>query len=315
VAARLHKLGLHQARQFMKMPRSSLRRRFGAHFIGRLDQALGQQAELLEPVQPLEPYQERLPCLEPIVTATGIEIALQQLLEVLCLRLRQEQKGLRSAVFKGYRVDGKVEHISIGTTRATHNVRHLFKLFALQLSTIEPALGIELFVLEAPKVEDYYAQQEQLWAGAGGLEDVRLSELIDRLAGKVGAQTIHRYVPEEHYWPERSFKPALSLLEQPATAWRNDKPRPLQVLRVPERIEVAAPIPDYPPMLFVYRGKQHRIVRADGPERIEQEWWLQQGQHRDYYCVEDEEGARYWLFRLGHYHETIFQWFIHGFFA
>ena len=80
-------------------------------------------------------------------------------------------------------------------------------------------------------------------------------------------------------------------------------------------IEVTAPIPDYPPMLFRYKGKVHPIVRADGPERIEQEWWLQQGQHRDYYRVEDEDGHRYWLFRLGHYHDKSYQWFIHGFFA
>ena len=52
-------------------------------------------------------------------------------------------------------------------------------------------------------------------------------------------------------------------------------------------------------MLFQRKGKLHRIIKADGPERIEQEWWLQQGQHRDYYRVEDEEGYRYWLFRLG----------------
>jgi protein ImuB len=59
----------------------------------------------------------------------------------------------------------------------------------------------------------------------------------------------------------------------------------------------------------------HKITKADGPERIEQEWWLQQGQHRDYYRVEDENGCRYWLFRLGHYHEKKFQWFIHGYFG
>ena len=67
-------------------------------------------------------------------------------------------------------------------------------------------------------------------------------------------------------------------------------------------------------MLFRYKGRVHPIVRADGPERIEQEWWLQQGQHRDYYQVEDEEGCRYWLFRLGHYDQK-YQWFIHGFFS
>ena len=71
---------------------------------------------MIEPVQPVEPYQERLPCMEPIVTATGIEIALQQLLKTLCQRLQQEQKGLRVAVFKGYRVDGKIEQVILEPT-------------------------------------------------------------------------------------------------------------------------------------------------------------------------------------------------------
>lgn len=315
VVERLHKLGLRQVRQFINMPRGSLRRRFGQHFLQRLDMTLGQEIELLEPVQPIELYQERLPCMEPIVTLTGIEIALQQLLQTLCLRLQQEQKGLRAAVFKGYRVDGKIEHVAIATSRPTHDVKHLFKLFEIKLSTIEPALGIELFVLEAPTVEDHLPQQEKMWNGAVGLEDVRLSELVDRLASRFGMNNIHRYLPDEHYWPERSFKSATSLHEKLSTEWRTDKLRPLQLLSTPERIEVTAPIPDYPPLLFRYKGQLHKIVKADGPERIEQEWWIQQGQHRDYYSVENETGHRYWIFRLGHYHDKIYQWFIHGFFA
>ena len=107
-------------------------------------------------------------------------------------------------------MDGKVEQVDIGTNRPSYNVKHLFKLFEIKLPTIEPALGIELFVLEAPKVEDHYPLQEKLWERSGGLEDVRLSELLDRLAGKTGVQAI-RYLPDEHYWPERSFKPASSL--------------------------------------------------------------------------------------------------------
>lgn len=311
---RLHKLGLHRTGQFIGMPRSSLRRRFGQQFLNRLDMVLGRETEIIEPIQPIEPYQERLPCLEPIVTAAGIEIALHCLLKTLCHRLQQEQKGLRVAVFKGYRVDGKVEQVDIGTNRPSHHVSHLFKLFEIKLPTIEPALGIELFVLEASKVEDHYSFQEKLWEQSGGLEDARLSELLDRLAGKTGVQAI-RYVPDEHYWPERSFKPASSLTEKLTAPWRADKLRPLQLLTIPEKIEVTAPIPDYPPMLFRYKGKLHTIINADGPERIEQEWWLQQGQHRDYYRVEDEQGFRYWLFRLGHYDDKKFQWFIHGFFA
>lgn len=316
ILERLHQLGLHQIKQFINMPRSALRRRFGQHFIMRLDMALGQALEILQPVQPIEPYQERLPCLEPIVTATGIEVALQQLLEKLCLRLQQEQKGLRTAILKGYRIDGKTEQVEIGTNRPSHHVSHLFKLFGIKLSTIEPALGIELFILEAPKVEDHHPQQEKIWkVSHSGLEDIRLSDLLDRLSNKIGSQSIHRYIPDEHYWPERSFKEASSLLEKSTSPWRVDKPRPLILLPVPEFIEVTAPIPDYPPMLFRYKRKLHKIIKADGPERIEQEWWLQQGQHRDYYRVEDEEGHRYWIFRSGHYHDKIYKWFIHGFFA
>ncbi|CAA9470366.1 MAG: DNA polymerase IV-like protein ImuB [uncultured Segetibacter sp.] len=316
IIERLHKLGLRQVKDFIGMPRSALRRRFGSHMIKRLNQALGVEEEIIQPVQPVELYEERLPCLEPIVTATGIEIALQRLLEALCERLKNEQKGLRLAYLKCYRFDGKIEQIKIATNSPSHNVKHLFKLFEIKIAAIEPDLGIELFVLEAPKVEDYSPLQQKLWEAICGLDNITLSELIDRIAGKAGSNVIRRFLPDEHYWPERSIKPASSLQEQKTTEWRLDRPRPMQLLAAPENIEVTAPVPDYPPMLFRYKGKLHKIIKADGPERIEQEWWIQDGQHRDYYAVEDEDGYRYWLFRLGHYdQEKTYKWFIHGFFA
>ena len=277
---------------------------------------MGYEEEILNPIYPIDNWQERLPCLEPIITATGIEIALQKLLETLCSRLKNVAKGLRIALFTCYRVDGKIEKVEIGTNNPTYNVLHLFKLFEIKLSSIEPALGIDLFMLEGKKVEKVSTVQEKLWENSSGFDNIGLSQLLDRLIGKFGDQRIHRYVPDEHYWPEHCLKPALPLQEEMIAEWKLDRPRPIQLLRSPELIEVTAPIPDYPPMLFRYKGKLHKIIKADGPERIESEWWLHQGQHRDYYCVEDEEGCRYWLFRLGHYdEEKTYQWFIHGFFA
>lgn len=315
VSDRLHKLGLKQVQQFASMPRSALRRRFGMEFLQRLDQALGHADEIITPVHATEMFHEWLPSIEPIVTATGIEIALQELLEKLCARLLKEQKGLRCCILKCYRTDGKIEMIDISTNRASNNTKHLYKLFEHKIATIEPSDGIELFILEAPKIEEAIPVQEELWNGACGLDDTRLSELLDRLESKIGKGHVHRFLPDEHYWPERSIKKSLSLQEKQTTEWRNEHPRPIQLLCTPQLIEVTAPIPDYPPMLFRYKGKIHKIIKADGPERIEQEWWLSQGQHRDYYYVEDEEGCRYWLFRLGHYSDTHYQWFLHGFFA
>ena len=80
---RLEKLGLRQISQFISMPRTALRRRFGQPLLKRLDQAMGAEEETIQPVNPIEPYQERLPCLELIMTATGIQIALERLLDSL----------------------------------------------------------------------------------------------------------------------------------------------------------------------------------------------------------------------------------------
>lgn len=311
----LQKLGLRRIEQFVHIPRAALRRRFGTPFIKRLNQALGHEEETIEPVEPVLPFHERLPCPEPIVTATGIEIAMKQLLDTICGRLQKQQQGLRAAIFKGYRTDGKITMIEVGTSRATYNSKHLFKLFEPKMESIEPGLGIELFTMDAPKVEAVVPLQEKMWEGSCALHDIALSELVDRIENKIGPHHIHRYLPAEHYWPERSFHQAESFQQQPATIWQNTRPRPVHLLSSPEKIDVTAPIPDYPPLLFTYKGRLHTIKKADGPERIEREWWLEEGQHRDYYIVEDEQGQRYWLFRLGHYEDENYQWFIHGFFA
>lgn len=316
VTARLHKLGLRTIGSFMDMPSAVLRRRFGERLPLRLLQALGREDEPIVPLKPVLPYMERLPCLEPIRTAAGMEVAVQRLLEPLCKRLAGEGKGLRAARLTGHRIDGKVVRVGITTSRATASMPHLIKLFGLKIPQIEPALGIELFVLEASGVADADPVQEALWNSATGLEDTALPELIDRLEGRAGVRAVYRYLPDQHHWPERSFREASSITELPPIGWKSDRPRPTRLLPRPEPIEVTAPIPDYPPMLFRYRGASHSIRRADGPERIEREWWVDPGEHRDYYCVEDDMGRRYWLFRAGHYgDDNPRQWFLHGFFA
>jgi protein ImuB len=312
----LQKLGLRKIRDIISIPAKSLRRRFGNALLQRLRQAVGEEEEFIVPVYPIEPYQERLPCIEPIKTKEGIEIALKHLLTSLCSRLRKEGKGLRKVFFRAYRLDGGTSAIEISTNQPSQNVEHLFRLFEIKLSSIEPKEGIELFILEATAVEDALVKQEDLWRVQSGLLEGEVLDLMDRLANRFGAEAVQRFLPTEHYWPERSFKKAADLNEAPATKWKLTKPRPLQILSPPELIEVAAPIPDYPPLNFRYKGQLHKVVKADGPERIEQEWWIKEGEHRDYYAVEDEKGKRYWLFRSGHYNEIKSpKWFLHGFFA
>jgi protein ImuB len=296
------------------MPHSVLRRRFGATLPLRIRQALGQEIEQIIPVKPIASYQERLNSMEPIASAVGINIALQQLLHTLCIRFETEGLGLRQAVFKAYRVDDDLQQIEIGTVHPSRDASHLFRLFEHKIATLEPKLGFELFILEAPKVETLTEEQAAIWNTAVQ-SDKKVGELLDRVASRTNSDSISRYLPAEHYWPERSVKKAVPLWEKPNAHWRTDWPRPIHLLSIPEIIEVTAVLPDYPPMLFRYKSRLYTITKSDGPERIEQEWWLTDGLYRDYYCVEDENGARYWLFRSGPYDKGQPKWFIHGFFA
>jgi protein ImuB len=312
---KLHKLGLNKIERFIHMPRSVLRRRFGENLLIKIAQAMGDEPEAFNPIGIIQEYEERLACMEPIRTAKAIEIAIERLLEKLCSKLRSESLGLRKAKLTGYRIDGKTVTTSIGTNRPCDEEKHLLKLFAMNISGIAPGMGIELFTLTAEQTEKMERPQEKIWAGQAGLDSQPLAEFLDRVAGKVGKNTIHRYLPRADYWPERAIRQAKDLSDESETHFHNPLNRPIQLLSKPERIEVTAPIPDYPPMLFIYQGKRHSIKKADGPERLERAWWLEEGEHRDYYTVEDEKGNRYWLFRSGHYAAENSAWFIHGFFA
>jgi len=312
----LYNFGMLRIEQFAELPKKALYRRFKKDLVHQLEKALGSREEFLHPLELPVPYHARLACLEPIQTAVGIEIGLQRLLEQLCQQLEKEGKGLRSAIFRCHRVDNHVQQLEIGTTRPSHKASHLFGLFKEKISSIEPALGIELFTLDAPTVEPAKAVQEMLWGGPAGLEDIQIAEWMDRVLDKLGSGTVQRFLPAEHHWPERSQKSATSITEHAEISWSRQQNRAIRVLAVPRLIEVTAPIPDYPPMSFRYQDKLHERRKASGPERVEREWWLEEGEHRDYYWFENQDGRRYWIFRSGWYSEDDrSKWYLHGFFG
>jgi protein ImuB len=107
----------------------------------------------------------------------------------------------------------------------------------------------------------------------------------------------------------------------PSPAVRERLNRPIRLFEPPEPVEAFWLLPDDPPFRFTWRRRRHRVMRADGPERIAEEWWQPEGSGavdaiRDYYRVEDEEGRRFWLFRAGlHDGDRPPLWFVHGVFS
>lgn len=312
----LRRLGLRTVQELLRIPRAQITARFGAMPVLRLDQALGVIEEAIDwPRPPLE-WHERLAFAEPIGTVEDLGRALMRLAGQLCRRLAEQDKGGQRFVARFFRVDDVVPQIAVSTALPVRDAAYLTKLLSEKLDTVDPGFGIEVMVLEVETVAPLPAPQAQFAAQDAG---DGLAPVVDTLTNRLGPESVSRVAPCASHVPERAVRRVPPLpLKQPS--WVNDPaaPRPIRLLRRPEEIEVIAPVPDDPPIRFSWRGVAHRVRAATGPERIAAEWWRGKSSDpvRDYYRVEDADGARFWIFRAGlHGEDRLPRWYLHGLFG
>jgi protein ImuB len=310
----LGSFGLKTLGALYPLERRALTERFGAEPVARLDQALGVTDEPISPIVPPPAHEARIAALEPLTGREGIEAGLRTLLGELCDGLARAGEGARQLTLTCHRVDGTRARLRVGTSRPSRWPEPLFRLFAEKLDDVEPGFGIEVMSLSATRVEALKAAQQD-WRGKAA-DGTGLTELVDRLGNRFGFGRIARPRPRQSWLPERAVEDAAPVAAVEDGGWPAGRERPLRLLPVPEPVEAMAPVPDDPPVLFRRRGKAFRVRAADGPERLEGEWWLKDEPPRDYYQVEDEEGRRYWLYRQGLYEPgSPPRWFLHGVFA
>lgn len=312
------RLGLERIGELVALPRAPLQRRFGEALLTRLDQTLGRAGEPIEPIVPEEPPAVLLRFMEPIASAEAIAEASGEAVRRLVPLLAEAGLGVRRLVLLCQRVDNDVQSVPVSLSRATRDGAHLHKLLCARIETIEPGFGIERLRLVAARVEPLGALPvEGALAGERPVSD--LATLIDRLVVRLGTRRVHRLGALESDLPERSVR-ALGPLDVPER-WPH-WPRPVRLLHPPEPVEnVLAPLPDGAPARFRWRGRAYKVAAADGPERLYGEWWRHEGERaavRDYFQVEDESGARFWLFRKGDGEDRAtgdLSWHMHGIFA
>ncbi len=355
----LRRVGLKRIGDLYAMPRDALARRFGETIARRLDQALDNLPEPLSPLGEVPTRRVRLSFAEPITEPTDLMLATERLTADLVQRLVREGTGARRVDLGFHRVDGRVERIRLGTARPSRDQHHLAALFKERLDTVDPGLGVEDMILAAFAVEPLPAEQIGLLGHPAGSEASGIAPLLDRLGNKLGLAAVSRLEPRESHIPERAsvrVQPHLTLpiadavgplplppkgrrgpasspspllgAERAGVRWgtSNKPPRPIRLFEPPEPVEAFWLLPDDPPFRFAWRRRRHRVTRADGPERIADEWWQPAASGadpreggdaiRDYYRVEDEEGRRFWLFRAGlHGNDRPPRWFVHGVFS
>jgi protein ImuB len=294
----------------------------------RVEEALGDRPEPLSPMAEPPVRRVRLGFVEPIVEPADLARAAERLTADLVHRLARQGSGARRLDLAFHRVDGRVEHIVLGTARPSRDPQHIAALCNARLDTVDPGPGIEDMILAAFAVEPLPPEQIGLAGAAEGVQKDGLSPLLDRLGNRLGFAALSRFETRESHIPERASVGVP--VDRPAAARGGSAglkpPRPIRLFEPPEPVEAFWLLPDDPPFRFTWRRCPHRVRRADGPERIAEEWWrpaeADAKSHpswdatRDYYRVEDEAGRRFWLFRVGlAERDPPPRWYVHGLFA
>lgn len=302
----LHRLGLRDVAALEAQPRGPLARRFGTAIAEELAALRGRIAPFT-PIRPPPRHVQAREYLSPLCTAPALERAIGALADLLCAGLLESGEGVRALRLLAFRGDGSWQELRQGLGQASRDPAHLRRLLDRRVEELRPELGFEKLILAAEVTEALHARQ----AGLPGEETPKetLSELLDRLAQRV---RIWRLEPQDSHWPERAVRRANAfepVAEAPAA------PRPLRLLRRPIPVEASAVLPDDPPFQIRIGKRVERVVSAEGPERVEPEWWRapEDCPPRDYYRVQLASGARWWVCRRGAAGSSEEKWFVHGF--
>ncbi|WP_176036620.1 Y-family DNA polymerase [Brucella tritici] len=327
----LKRAGLKRIGDVMGLPRAALTARFGTDLATRLDRLARQERAPISPlrIMPLSTVERRLS--EPVTAMELIEHILQELAQELFAQLEPGGKGALLIEASFFRVDGEVRHIHIETGQPLRNDKVFLRLARERLNALTDPLdagfGFDMIRLAALRSAPIAPRQTGL--DQHEEDEAGFGQLVDRLSARLGQNRVLVSFSRNTHMPERAFGlvPALHGSRKTEADYRSqaelpgDPPaRPIKLFRPPQLIESVAEVPDSPPSFFLWRRVRHHVRLAEGPERIEPEWWLAIGhtvpELRDYYRVEDENGQRFWIFREGLYDGANHpRWFLHGLFA
>jgi len=315
----LRRLGFDRVSDLCATPRAPLALRFGPIVGRRLDQALGDAGDPIDPLRPADMIEVRRTFVEPIGAAETIARYVGKLVTELCAILEEKGQGVLRADLVCQLVDGRVQAVRVGTAKPLRDIKRLTRLLCDKIETIDPGFGIESLRLAATLVQSVTPAQSATSLLETAEADV--TDLVDILINRLGKSALYRLAPAQSDVPERSFIKVAPTAPDTGSSWPTDWPRPSRLLNSPEQIQTVALLPDNPPVSFTWRGARRRVKRADGPERVFGEWWKTDAELiavRDYFRVEDEAGERFWIFRAGDGENAAtgsHHWFMHGIFG
>lgn len=308
----LESLGIERIGDVLALPRNTLPARFGQSVLLRLDQAMGEAIETIDPVRTMDPPRAERVFDGPTPRWDAIERTVRDLLAYLAEQLRQREQGALRVVVELARSDLDPARIAATFSRPTRAPKHLCSILLPRLERTHLGFGVEGITITAPRTTRLPHLQQEHWRNENAPPPTAASELLDTLTARLGPDRVVRAARCESHVPERAvrYDPALhaarDVQARPAAG-----DRPTIVFDPPREVHATSLTPDGPVLSLARGGSEHRIETSIGPERIGPEWWEGDRETRDYFKLQDDHGLWLWVFRQN----TSRRWFVHGVWA
>lgn len=292
-AQRLARAGLRTLGDLLRMPRDGLARRYGRSLPEQLDQALGKVPQALPAFAAPQRFMADVDLPLPSAAVPRILPAAEHALGQLCAHLRAHDRAVDRFNCLLFHEGQPATRCTVGLRTTSRTLPRLLQLLDEHLQRQSMPAEVVSLRIEAPKLLPMRADNRD-WVTPRGDDD--WLAMVERWQARLGVDAVRRLGTHADHRPER----ASTVNGTDQGCWPHT-PRPLYLLPEPRPLQVHNNRP-------IHGGP---LTRLSGPERIEQGWWDGANISRDYYMVQDQRGARLWVFqdrqRLG--------WWLHGSFA
>ena len=262
--------GIRTLGMLAALPEKELISRMGRAGKRLRQMARGEMPHLFQPVEPAFTLAERMELDSPIELLDALMFVVNVMLEQIVLRATARVLALASVSITLPLESGVMHTRTVRPAQPTSDRRLWLKLLHLDLEARPPQATILAVALDA---EPGSTSKVQLGLFSPQLpEPSRLDVTMARIRAIVGDENAGRIVLEDTHRPD-AFR--IEPFTVPAALAQETSPRParpaMRWLRPAETLTVI--FESQHPKAFFFHGQRYAVERANGPWRIEGEWW------------------------------------------
>jgi len=301
-------MGVTNVGDCLRLPREGFARRFGTQRLLELDRALGRLPDPRASWRAPERFCADYEMTEEQSDRETLLAVCNELLVSLERFLLARQLSTQRLRFSFFHLQAPSTQLFVGGAEFEHRADHWSDLLRIRFEGValpEPVIAVRLQGGRNQALQAVSGRLALQGESRGQGRRYSMSQLAERLAARIGNQSVQGVVTVAEHRPQRAWQLQDLLGDKAVTtlsALRQRLCRPLWML----------PEPILLPLEQAYPLHQGRLTLLEGPERLETGWWDNDGIACDYYTAINPQGMQLWVFRN---RCRMPAWYLHGFFG